>query len=209
MGVWALVLAILPLFFTWLVAIGLAVAVLLRPDDGWRRGRGPAIAALVISSVWLLLVSGLLILGSALPEPQPAASSKNRGDRQRAEKTVPEDAPSAALKVGDCLPKVPSAVDYTVHLVESPCSDPHRAEVYFIWDLGHGHYPSPEKLVDRSDQGCAQRFKSFVGEAYDWSNLEFTYLMPDEVDWRNHWRKVTCVIYADAPVTGTLRGSHK
>ncbi len=64
MGVWALVLAILPLFITWLVSIGLAVAVLLRPDDGWRRGRGPAIAALAISAAWILVLTGLVIVGS-------------------------------------------------------------------------------------------------------------------------------------------------
>ena len=64
MGVWALVLAILPLFITWLVSIGLAVTVLLRPDDGWRRGRGPAIAALAISAAWILVLTGMVIIGS-------------------------------------------------------------------------------------------------------------------------------------------------
>ena len=212
MGIWALVLAILPLCITWLVSIGLAVAVLLRPDDGWRRGRGPAIAALVISSAWVLVVSGLFVLGSSLPAPNtgPVATGKNDSDPQPApEKTLPEDMRSGPLKVGDCLPKVPRAVDYTVHLKEAPCSDPHRAEVYSVWDLGRGHYPSVNRLVDRSDEGCLERFQSFVGDAYDWSNLEFTYLMPDEEDWHNHWRKVTCVVYAKAPLTGTLRNSRK
>jgi hypothetical protein len=70
MGVWAFVLAVLPLFVTWVVAIGLALAVLLRPDDGWRRGRGLAIAALVISSVWILLGFGLVTVGMTLPDPR-------------------------------------------------------------------------------------------------------------------------------------------
>ncbi len=210
MGVWALVLAILPLFITWLVSIGLAVAVLLRPDDGWRRGRGPAIAALAISAAWILVLTGLVIVGSTLPEPDTASTASSENDpASDPEETVPEDVTSGALAVGDCLPKVPRGVDYTVAVKEAPCSDPHRAEVYAVWDLGRGHYPSVNKLVDRSDEGCLKRFRSFVGDDYDWSNLEFTYLMPDEADWHNHWRKVTCVVYAEAPITGTLRNSRK
>ena len=89
----------------------------------------------------------------------------------------------------------------------APCSDPHRAEVYAVWDMGGGPYPSVNKLVDLADDGCFKRFKPFIGHGYYSSNLEFTYMTPDEVAWANHERMVVCVVYDNADVTGTLRGS--
>jgi len=213
MGVWALVLALLPLFVTWLVSIGLAVAVLLRPDDGWRRGRGPAIAGLVISSVWILLASGLFIAAGYLPEPESGsvASSKNDNAKPDPEKGTETDTDTDplrhALKVGDCIRKVPKAVDYTVNIKVAACRVPHRAQVYAVWALGEGPYPSVDRLVDLADDGCMKRFSSFIGHDYYSSNLELTYLTPDDSDWRNHSRTVTCIVYDSTPFTGTLRGS--
>ena len=83
LGVWAFVLAVLPLFVTWVVAIGLAVAVLLRPNDGWQRGRGLAIAALVISSAWILLGFGLVVAGMTLPDPEVDSVASSKNDRAR------------------------------------------------------------------------------------------------------------------------------
>ena len=203
MGVWALVLAILPLCITWLVSIGLAVAVLLRPDDGWRRGRGPAIAALAISSVWILVVSGLLIAGRTLPEPEAesAASSKNDSDRSPTPtRPSPGDVKSDALEVGDCLPKVPSlAWPFTVKV--APCSDPHRAEVYAVWDHGpQVPIPSAKQVGSPGRRGLLETFKPFIGDGYYSVEPGVHYLMPDEGGLGATTRaSVTCVVYDKAP----------
>ncbi len=158
MGVWAFVLAVLPLFVTWVVAIGLAVAVLLRPDDGWRRGRGLAIAALVISSGWILLGFGLVIAGVTLPDPEvdSVASSNNDGDREPDPDQTPSiDVRASALEVGDCLLKPPGDVAVIAKL--ALCSDPHKAEVYAVWEMGGGPRASIGKQVDLADDGCFKR----------------------------------------------------
>ncbi len=210
MGVWALVLAILPLFITWLVSIGLAVAVLLRPDDGWRRGRGPAIAALAISAAWILVLTGMVIVGSALPEPDtaPAATSKSDSDRQPAPVKAPpsREVKTHALEVGDCLRMVPDNLDVTVKVTS--CRVVHRAEVYAVFSLADGPFRNVDKVNRLAEVGCLKRFKPFIGHGYYWSDLEFTYLMPDEAAWHKHSRSVTCAVFEyDSPTTGTLRGS--
>jgi len=208
MGVWAFVLAVLPLFVTWVVAIGLAVAVLLRPNDGWRRGRGLAIAALVISSVWIILGFGLVIAGMTLPDPEvdSAASSKNDGDREPdPDKTLSEDVRASELNVGDCLLKPPGDLALTAEVAQ--CSDPHRAEVYAVWEMGGGPNASIDKQVDLADEGCFKRFKPFIGHGYYSSNLDYTWMAPDDLAWANHERTAVCVVYDNADVTGTLRGS--
>jgi hypothetical protein len=209
MGVWALVLAILPLCFTWLVAIGLAVAVLLRPDDGWRRGRGLAISALVISGVWILLFTGLFVVASTLPEPEAesTASSKNDSDREPGGKTFSGDVMFNALEVGDCLPKVPTGTVFAVKV--SPCGDPHKAEVYAVYDMDDGPYPGDKQMDRLADGGCWKRFKSFVGLGYNQSHLEFSFLSSTREAWRSHSRTVICMVYGNAPTTGTLRGSRR
>ena len=109
------------------------------------------------------------------------------------------------LKVGDCLPELPDDFDFTVQV--APCRYSHRAEVYAVLDLGGGRYPSVNRLVDLGDDGCWKRFKPFVGRGYYSSNLDYDYLLPDDVAWRHHNRTVPCVVYDKAPYTGTLRGS--
>jgi ABC-type sugar transport system permease subunit len=63
MAVWALVLACIPMFLAWIIAIVLALVVLTSPKDGYDRGRGLAIAALVIAPMWIVAFILYVALG--------------------------------------------------------------------------------------------------------------------------------------------------
>lgn len=193
-----------------------------------REGAG---VAWVILTIPALILSGFILIGTAavsalyelVNEPVAAeggpasgetpASNKNDGDREpdperEPDETVSEDVTSVPfVEVGDCLPKVPTGLRATVKVV--PCSQPHRAEVYAVWEMGGGPYPRTKQLVRLADDGCWKRFKPYIGHGYYSSNLEFTYSMPDEEAWRNDARTVVCVVYDKAPFTGTLRGSRR
>lgn len=190
MAIWALVLAFIPLFLTQIAAAVLALVVLLR--GAGQKGRGLAVAALVVSGVWLVVGTiGLALL---------AASSEDFAN----ELDLPDegDVSVADLAVGDCTSSAPEGEMFTIDVV--PCSQLHAGEVYRVFDLPDGDYPGKEAVDLMSDEGCFEAFESFVGIGYEESELDYYLLSPLESGW-SFDRGVVCLVVGPDDVTGTLQ----
>ncbi len=116
-----------------------------------------------------------------------------------------------ALIVGDCLGEPdPNGSGEISSLTVIPCSDPHAFEAYAAMDLPDGGYPGEAKVTAAADEFCVDGFESFVGSAYDGSDLAIQYEYPSDTNWT--WkedRQVMCLVGpADAaPVTGSLKNT--
>ena len=167
MAIIALVLAIVPCGITWLVAIVLAIIVLVRSKSGQVRGKGLAIAALVISVLWIVVavIAGIVIV---------AEVTKYDDNRDANEGTVR----SSMLRTGDCLAELPSGEEIsTVEII--PCTKEHAGEVYSVFSLEAGDNPSQNEIYDQARGECETRLDGFVASGAP-KNLEYSFIAPDK-----------------------------
>ncbi|MCP2327798.1 hypothetical protein HDA40_006305 [Hamadaea flava] len=161
-----------------------------------QKGRGMAIAGLVLSVVWLL-ACGAGVAISALNQP----------DRD-ADGTVTEEGTvsSVELKLGDCLKKLPAeGVVKAVDVV--PCSQAHGAEVYAVFNLSGSTYPGSDTVIKQSEDGCTERVDALSAEAQKDDTLEVYYLYPHtSLVWNSGDHSVSCLVGSETKqYTGSLR----
>ncbi len=204
MAVWSLVLAVIPVPPAWLGAIALSLTVLVQA----RRGRGYAIASLVIAPVWILLSIGAIALSYVDPTTPGATSAAPPASTKPGREAPPgHEVSVSALHVGDCLPRgYPKGETSTVTI--APCNQPHLEEVYADFLLPAGPYPGDKRVDRRADGGCTKRFEPYVGINIDYSELDMFYLTPPPDLWPEE-RRVLCTLTVDSPETGTLRGTRR
>jgi hypothetical protein len=215
MAGWALGLAIVPCFFpvSTLVAIGLAIAVLVKSRDGRNHGKGMAVAALVIAPLWVVGVIVAALVG-AFGELQQEGERDGSGQ-------VTESSEISILKirVGDCFdyPELASldpnetAESEAFTVTGRPCADPHDFEAYHAYDLTDGDYPGEDVVTESATTKCFAQFKRFVGIPYGKSELEPYFLYPTSRSWALlDDRAVTCLVGEPGKKTsGSLEGSRR
>jgi hypothetical protein len=174
---------------------------LVKARSSGQRGRGLAIAGLVISTLWgLLFVVGI------------AAYVSGRADRDASGAVVsPGRVNVSSLKVGDCIQLPGDSATSVIDVTGVPCATPHDGEVYVLAQLtSTGDYPGDGQVQNDAAAKCQAAFEPFVGKAFDDSTLGFTFIYPQKQEWGRGGRTVTCIVTADhAQTTGSLKGSAK
>lgn len=193
---WALILAIIPAVLTWIGAIVLAIQVLADSRDGRNHGKGRAIAALVICGLWLVVTAAIVIVALT-----------GRADRDSTGKVTEAGSVDVTkIQIGDCLvDDVTGEASTSVDVV--PCSKTHLYEAYSNFTLPDGDFPGEAEVVSAAEEGCVDRFKSYIGVAYDDSEIDVTYLHPLKESW-NIDRGVTCLV-TEGNGTGTLKDAKR
>ena len=196
MAGWALALAIVCCIpFGFLVAIGLAIAVLVRSRTPGDHGKGRAIAALVIASLVLLLNVGYFV--AALIEGFNGFDTTERDSQGRV--TDGGSVSVGKLRIGDCysepkladLPDDGSEGESPASVDVVPCGQTHQAEVFAIIELGGGDYPG-DAGVRRRLRDCLPAFEHYVGRPYRRSELDIIFFYPTSASWRFGDRSITC-----------------
>jgi hypothetical protein len=126
------------------------------------------------------------------------------------------------VAVGDCFVDESIAdlgtdeVTFTVGsvtLVE--CSEPHHGEAYHVGKLNVGRereYPGETAVRVELEEICyGEPFESFVGTAYEDSELEVLYYFPSKAAWQIQSGPFSCVLIDPGfdRLTGSQRGSNK
>jgi hypothetical protein len=194
---WSLGLAFIPSIVTWIISIVFACIVFSRSKDGRDHGKGMATAAFVIVGIWVLVAVVVIIALVATGAERDESGRVTDGGR----------ASVLDLRVGDCLPDPGDTRELrTVDLIE--CSEPHRAEVYALFDL-EGEYTTQDEVVNLAEAGCIDRFKAYVGVAAGRSALSIYYVLPlDETTFRED-PGVSCIALAAEDLTSSLKGSKR
>ncbi len=195
----SLVLGIVPVLGG-LLGIVFGAIALPRIRRSGQRGRGMAIAGLVLGSLWLVGIIAAVAIGVGRDASRsPAGALTSAG-------TVSLD----ALRVGDCIATLPEGQSVvTVDVV--PCASRHAGEVYSTSQLGAGPYPGPGQ-VDRLSLGrCRKDLPAFVGATPGETGFGISYLQPTSRSWTLGNRGVTCILHdpSGAPLDGEARGIGK
>ena len=157
-----------------------------------QKGTGLAVAGLVLSALWLLVIGVavvLLIAGSA--------------DRDtEGEITEGGSVSAMSLEIGDCLNGLDE--DGSVRSLPAvPCAEPHEGEVYATFDLPEGDYPGESAIIEQVETGCDERLSAVAPEAYEDQSVGLYYLYPLEISWPDD-REVVCIAIS---MSGTMTGS--
>jgi hypothetical protein len=116
-----------------------------------------------------------------------------------------------AAEVGDCFMDdfAGEVMTQVTDIDAVPCDQPHRNEVYALFDLPDGDFPGEEELVRQVQEGCVERFADFAGIAQDKTRLDLAYLFPTQMTWDSQGdREVVCAVYdPTGPVKGSIEGA--
>ena len=121
----------------------------------------------------------------------------------------------SSLKVGDCYN---GPLTNTEEHTEIPdvevvsCDDPHKNEVYAVFELPDSSWKGDEYVWEQASLGCVARFEAFVGIEYELSTLWADIIYPSEESWKKmDDRQVRCNVAEESymKVSGSAKGSRR
>jgi hypothetical protein len=176
-----------------LLAVIFGIIALVQIPKKNQKGKGMAIAGLVLAGVWTLLWVALIVA--------VVVTSADR-DASTGEITGPGDVSTMSLEVGDCVNGLEES-QAVASLPAVPCTDPHEGEVFALFDLPEGDYPAETELVEQAETGCFDRLLGYAPQAAENPELGLFYFYPMESSWPED-RQVVCIATS---ASGTMTGS--
>ncbi|QKG24956.1 peptidyl-prolyl cis-trans isomerase [Actinomadura verrucosospora] len=167
--------------------------------DRGGKGRGLAIAGIVLSALWIVggVVGYLVIPGS-----DSASSATGADGTPKPKTTKPEKIDAYTMKVGDCIndpassgaPAGESAPPVEVESVKKvPCTGPHDGEVLAVFKLTQAVMPTDQQMSRLASTGCKLRIQRKLDRDPAAANLGRSFYYPTADSWRDGDRAVTCL----------------
>ncbi|NUS04261.1 MAG: DUF4190 domain-containing protein [Nonomuraea sp.] len=173
-------------------AIVLGIVALNQLRDRVQRGKGLAIAGLVLGVLWLV---GWAVFIVAVGADESARDASGKV-------TNTSDAYVEDLRAGDCFSGAGRTEVDSITLI--PCASPHESQVVTVFTMPAGPWPGEDKVVAAAEDGCAAKGDPLITDkAYD--DLRPSFIYPqDAFSWRGN-RQIICIV--DAARSGTTTGS--
>ncbi|MFI0370215.1 DUF4190 domain-containing protein [Actinomadura sp. 1N219] len=180
--------------------LGLILGIVALKQIGERggKGRGLAIAGIILSCLWIVGgIAGFALRGSGNGS---SASDDPGGSRPTTAVTKPQKVDALKMRLGDCINDDSGATTTataepveveTVKVV--PCNGPHDGEVMAIFKLPGAMLPSENKLRQLAGDGCEKRITSKISRDPAADSLATSYYYPTLESWTSGDRNVTCV----------------
>jgi hypothetical protein len=179
---WAIVSLIFGVLGGVLISVVCGIVGLNKAKQG-QGGRGLAIAGLVLSGLWVLLLVAGIAFYFAIGKGTVTATD---------------------VKVGDCLKEIPSSTRVlTVDTIG--CDQSHAGEVFAVLMMPEGDYPG-QSAIEEYQNKCEPELSSYAPDAITDDSVQLYVLYPTAETWEQGDRAVTCVATLDPPRTGTLKG---
>jgi hypothetical protein len=183
------VFAALGLAFAFIVGpLGLLFSIvsLVRTRKGRRRGRGLAIAGLVVSVLWIAAVSAIIAAVIATTAFRNDAGVITKGGNLSVDD----------VRAGDCLKEFGEGNTFSVDAV--PCEEQHKVQVYAVFNLAdRPDFPGDDTVTSEAEKGCTDRVAAAVRGKVDSGELSVAYFHPQEGTWNRGDREVACIVIAE------------
>jgi hypothetical protein len=179
---WAIVSLIFGILGGVLISVICGIVGLNRARQG-QGGRGLAIAGLVLSGLWVLLIVAGIAFYFLMGKGTVTATE---------------------VEVGDCLAEIPdSARVLTVETVG--CDQPHAGEVYAVLTMPDGNFPAQAAIEEYQDR-CQPELAAYSPAAMQDDSVQMYVLYPTPETWEQGDRAVTCIATLEPPRTGSIKG---
>lgn len=165
------------------------------------KGRGLAIAGIILSCLWIVVGIALFVLrGSG------GSGDDTGGATPKVTQTKPEKVDAQKMRVGNCINDDAGATSGTATSepveVESvkivPCTQPHDGEVTAVFRLKGYAMPPESQLQQLASNGCKARTQARLRRDPAAGSLANSYYYPTADSWKSGDRTVTCVAVAAA-----------
>jgi hypothetical protein len=205
----ALILSIVGLGLFAVIAAIVALVQISR--DPWQRGKRRAVAALIITALWMVgsltfvLAAGMSEVHAEM-ERQNAAAAAAAGDSAApVEPTAGAATNTGGLNVQqfDCIEAIPDGFIRSIKAV--PCAKPHRAQVYATFALPDGAYPGDAQIVRTVASRCEELSEKLtLSPGLNRDTLSLGYLHPTGPSWKAGARTAACLIGTADTTTAPL-----
>ena len=182
-----------------IVGIVLGAISLRQIGQSGAKGRGLAIAGIVLSCVWIVV--GIVVYATGgLDGSSSSGGSDTGGTKPEPSKTEKVDAKK--MKLGDCINDNTGAQQETEEPVEVesvkvvPCTGPHDGEVMAVFQLPGATMPSDQQMSQLASVGCKKRMSARLNRDPAASALATSYYYPTKESGTGGDRAVTCVAVA-------------
>ncbi|WP_344271810.1 DUF4190 domain-containing protein [Actinomadura napierensis] len=178
--------------------VGAVLGVISLRQIGERggKGRGLAVAGIVLSALWIVgpVIGYLMISGS-----DSSSSASGPDGTPKPKTTRPQKIDAYKMKVGDCINDPvssggPSAPPVEVDSVKKvPCTGPHDGEVLAVFNLTQTVMPDDQRMSDLASAGCKLRIQRRLDRDPAAAHLARSFYYPTADSWRDGDRAVTCL----------------
>lgn len=173
----------------------------------------------------VVVTLGALVGMLALPACGRSSDSEGAAPSTTTTARVPRPNPGTPSPVdqvlpGQCFNEVSDPTQRRFAVLVIGCEEPHMFEVYDRFDLrderdrpypASASYPGETPVRTAAEQGCYDRFESWMGIPWTASAFDIQTYWPSATSWRRGDRVVTCTAYRfdGTPTTGTARGAEE
>jgi Domain of unknown function (DUF4190)/Septum formation len=180
---WAIAAFVLGILGGTILSVIFAIVALFQIRARRERGRGLAIAALVISAAWIAVITSLITYGLSAQGKSVQATDLSTGDCTK---------DSAEGKLPTWVKRV-------------RCDRPHYGEVFAVLTLPDTTtYPGEEPLRSRSDE-CGPTFFDYAPNSPEGPTFRVAVAYPTADGWANGERSVVCVAISKHERWSSLR----
>jgi TM2 domain-containing membrane protein YozV len=159
-----------------------------------QRGKGLAIAGIVLSGAWIILLIALGI--SSGNQAQRSANGQiNKGGNLSV----------LSLKSGDCF-AYPTDQQEVNTVTAIPCSQAHDAQVFAQFNLSGTSSNYPTNMIQLASNGCQARTAS-LNKSLRTPSMSMKIVYPQNASWITGNRTVNCVIYSPTNLNTSLLNS--
>ena len=171
------------------LAIGLGIAGLIQARKQNQK-RGLAIAALVISGIWLVVIIIAAIAAFAMAPERDENGALTSGGT----------ASVTSLKTGDCLNGIKEGVVTNVAVV--PCAEPHDGEVVGVHALTGATFPGTAAVEQAANEECVKLLEAYAGEKA--AAVDLMFLQPLAETWSLD-KNISCIATQKVQDSGSIK----
>jgi hypothetical protein len=163
-----------------------------------QRGSGQAIAGIVLSGFWAVVLIVLLVFLTGSPSNQATRASNGQINKSGSLSVF-------SLSVGDCFDNPASQQDIS-SVTAVPCSQPHDAQVFAKFGLSGSNAFYPANLTQVASNGCNAQ-ENHLNEALVTDSMAIRFIYPVQHAWELGQRTVSCLIVTPTHVSTSLVNS--
>jgi hypothetical protein len=183
------------LLLTAVLSVILGIAALAGIRRTGQRGRGLAIAGIVLSGVWTVTVIALFVVGTTTGGRSTASGTGSPG---------PASVSVFSLRVGTCFDNPAGNALGITSVTPIACTKAHDAQVFAEFNTSGRSFPGSTTLERRADSGCNAKISGSLDQSKITSTMSLHFIFPQQLAWDSGQRRINCLIVNSGDMTSSV-----